>query len=79
MSFVENYCATGTYNPKGFDVEVELNYYIERTGYEIVEVPIGYRTRLGEKKLKPKDGAAILKRVIIGATTTNILKDSHNT
>lgn len=58
---------------KGFDIEVELNYYIEQTGFEITEVPIMYRPRLGEKKLKPKDGAAILKRVIIGAVTTNLI------
>lgn len=64
-----------TVQSKGFDIEVELNYYIEGTGFDIVEVPIGYRKRLGEKKLKPQHGAAILKRVIIGATTTH-LKDS---
>lgn len=58
----------------GFDIEVELNYFIERTGFEIVEIPIMYRNRLGEKKLKPKDGAAILKRVIIGATSTQLLE-----
>jgi dolichol-phosphate hexosyltransferase len=58
---------------KGFDIEVELNYYIEQTGFEIIEVPIMYRPRLGEKKLKPKDGAAILKRVIIGAVTMNLI------
>jgi glycosyltransferase involved in cell wall biosynthesis len=58
---------------QGFDIEVELNYYIEQMDYEIVEVPIIYRSRLGEKKLKPKDGAAILKRVIIGAVTTNLI------
>jgi glycosyltransferase involved in cell wall biosynthesis len=57
---------------KGFDIEVELNYYIEAMGFEIIEIPIMYRTRLGEKKLKPKDGAAILKRVILGATTTDL-------
>lgn len=61
---------------QGFDIEVELNYYIERTGFDIVEIPIMYRTRLGEKKLKPKDGAAILKRVIIGATTTDLTKSN---
>jgi Glycosyltransferases involved in cell wall biogenesis len=59
---------------QGFDIEVELNYYIERTGFDIIEIPIMYRKRLGEKKLKPKDGAAILKRVIIGATTTDLTK-----
>lgn len=49
---------------KGFDVESELNYHIERQGYRIVEVPIVYRKRLGEKKLKLKHGFTILKRIV---------------
>jgi glycosyltransferase involved in cell wall biosynthesis len=52
---------------RGFDVEVELNHYIERKGYEIVEIPIVYRERLGEKKLKIKHGATILKRIVLEA------------
>jgi len=35
----------------GFDFEAELNHHIERLGYDIVEVPIIYRKRLGKKKL----------------------------
>ncbi|MGB9959768.1 MAG: glycosyltransferase family 2 protein [Candidatus Bathyarchaeales archaeon] len=50
---------------RGFDVEVELNHLVERKGYQIIEVPIRYRQRLGEKKLKPKHGFAILKRILI--------------
>jgi len=50
---------------KGFDVEVELNRSVERQGFKIVEVPITYRQRLGEKKLKLKHGAAILKRILL--------------
>ena len=34
---------------KGFDIEVELNHRVEREGFGIVEVPIKYRERLGEK------------------------------
>ena len=49
----------------GFDVEVELNHYIERMGYEIVEISIPYRARLGEKKLRFKHGVTILKRIIL--------------
>jgi glycosyltransferase involved in cell wall biosynthesis len=49
---------------KGFDIEVELNHQVERKGYEIVEIPIGYRPRLGEKKLRPKHGLTILKRIM---------------
>ena len=49
----------------GFDIEVELNHFVKKQGYEIVEVPIGLRSRLGEKKLNILDGLAILKRIMI--------------
>jgi dolichol-phosphate hexosyltransferase len=49
---------------KGFDIEVELNNQVGKQGFETVEVPIEYRERLGEKKLKMKHGATILKRII---------------
>jgi glycosyltransferase involved in cell wall biosynthesis len=50
---------------KGFDVEVELNHQVERKGFHIIEVPIKYRPRLGAKKLKIRDGATILKRILL--------------
>jgi glycosyltransferase involved in cell wall biosynthesis len=53
---------------KGFDVEVELNHRVEREGFGIVELPIEYRERLGEKKLGARHGAEILKRMILEAT-----------
>ena len=53
---------------KGFDVEVELNHHVERQGYGIYEVDISYRPRLGEKKLKLKHGATILKRIVLETT-----------
>jgi len=49
---------------KGFDVEVELNHQVGKQGFETIEVPIGYRERLGEKKLKMKHGATIFKRIV---------------
>jgi len=49
---------------KGFDVEAELNYVVERKGYEIEEIPIHYRGRLGEKKLKLRHGFTILRRIL---------------
>jgi dolichol-phosphate mannosyltransferase len=49
---------------KGFDVEAELNYLVERKGYKIAETPINYRDRLGEKKLKIKHGFTILIRIL---------------
>lgn len=49
---------------KGFDIEVELNQWVEKSGYEIREVPIRYRKRLGEKKLKVSHGVTIFKRIL---------------
>ena len=48
----------------GFDIEVELNHHVERKGYEITEIPIYYRKRLGQKKLKLRHGVTILKRIV---------------
>jgi glycosyltransferase involved in cell wall biosynthesis len=49
---------------KGFDVEAEMNFLVEREGYQIVEIPIRYRRRLGEKKLKLRHGFGIMKRIV---------------
>jgi dolichol-phosphate mannosyltransferase len=54
---------------KGFDVEVELNHQVERKGYGIVEIPIHYRDRLGEKKLKIKHGLTIFRRILAESLT----------
>ena len=50
---------------KGFDIEAEMNYYVERQGFGIREVDIEYRPRIGEKKLKLRHGFQILKRMIV--------------
>ena len=49
---------------KGFDVEVELNHHVERRGFQIKEISIPYRRRLGEKKLKLRHGLTIVKRIM---------------
>ena len=54
---------------KGFDVEAEINFVVERKGYRIVEFPIVYRRRLGEKKLKLRHGFAIMKRIVAESLT----------
>ena len=54
----------------GFDIEVELNHHVERQGYDIREIEIAYRKRIGEKKLKLRHGVTILKRIL----TESILK-----
>jgi dolichol-phosphate mannosyltransferase len=49
---------------KSFDIEVELNHRVLKLGYGIVELPIQYRPRLGDKKLKAKHGLIILRRIM---------------
>jgi glycosyltransferase involved in cell wall biosynthesis len=53
---------------KGFDIEVELNHLVEQRGFTIKEIPISYRIRLGEKKLKISHGVTILKRILLETT-----------
>ena len=53
---------------KGFDIEVELNHRVERQGYSITELPIEYRQRIGEKKLRVRHGATIFKRILLETT-----------
>jgi dolichol-phosphate hexosyltransferase len=53
---------------KGFDIEVELNHHVERKGFGIVEVPILYRERLGEKKLGFRNSVEIFRRIMSEAT-----------
>ena len=57
-----------------FDIEVELNCHIKRTGFDIVELPIQYRPRLGKKKLGYRHGLGIFKRIVtdFAATYPNI-------
>ena len=52
-------------NSTGFDIETEMNHRVERQGYKTVEIPIRYRDRLGEKKLKLRHGFTILKRILL--------------
>lgn len=60
---------------KGFDIEAEINHLVENKGYEIVEIPIQYRDRLGEKKLKLQHGFAIMKRIVIESLTARAQTD----
>ncbi|MEM3550314.1 MAG: glycosyltransferase family 2 protein [Candidatus Bathyarchaeia archaeon] len=61
-----------------FDFEVELNLYTVKKGFRIVEVPIEYRHRIGEKKLRVRHGFIILKRIMAESypsqISTSILK-----
>jgi hypothetical protein len=51
---------------QGFDIEVELNCFIKNMGHEIIEIPIRYRKRLGEKKLGFRHGFQIFDRILSG-------------
>ena len=53
---------------KGFDIEVELNHHVERQDYGIMEIPIRYRERVGEKKLGLMHGVEIFKRILLETT-----------
>lgn len=57
-----------TWEPKskGFDIEAEMNHWVDSMGYKTVEIPINYRCRLGIKKLKLTHGFTILKRIVTG-------------
>jgi len=57
----------------GFDIEVELNNYVASKGYDIKEIDIPYRERVGEKKLKLKHGFTILNRILKQSFFENIL------
>ena len=58
---------------KGFDVEVELNHLVENQGFGITEIPIHYRFRIGEKKLKPRHGFTIFKRILMESLLFRVL------
>lgn len=49
---------------KGFDLEAELNHRIASEGGSICEIPVTYRHRVGEKKLRIHHGFGILLRML---------------
>ena len=55
------------WNPKskGFGIEVELSHFVKKNGFNIIEIPIDYRTRIGKKKLGIRHGLTILKRIFL--------------
>jgi dolichol-phosphate mannosyltransferase len=63
---------------KGFDVEAEMNFHVERRGYQIVEIAIKYRQRLGEKKLKLRYGFIILNRIVMESFSHRNKKERLN-
>jgi dolichol-phosphate mannosyltransferase len=49
---------------RGFDLEAELNNRIASEGGSICEIPVAYRHRVGEKKLRIYHGFGILLRML---------------
>jgi hypothetical protein len=54
-----------------FDIEAEMNHRVERARYQTIEIPVQYRARLGEKKLKLRHGLTIFKRIIAESLKSN--------
>lgn len=49
----------------GFDIETEMTMRIAKKGFQMLEVPIKYRRRLGKSKLSNfRDGITIVRRVL---------------
>jgi dolichol-phosphate hexosyltransferase len=50
---------------RGFDIECELNYFVRHVkDLAIEEVKVAYRARVGDKKLRLRDGFVILRRMV---------------
>jgi glycosyltransferase involved in cell wall biosynthesis len=73
---VVRYDLLRNWTPKasGFDIEAELNHHIASRGYTITEIPIEYRTRVGVKKLRRRDGFTILHRMLSQTHLMNCLR-----
>lgn len=52
----------------GFDIEVEMNAFVRKKGYEVVEIPVICRQRKGKPKFnRTKDWMQIIARILITA------------
>jgi len=52
------------FESKGFGIEAEIVAHVASTGGSIAEVPIEYRKRVGEKKLRVRHGFSILASMV---------------
>ncbi len=50
---------------KGFDIEAEISTKAVKHNFRIKEVPIKYRKRIGNSKIKPGDTFRIARRILI--------------
>ena len=72
---VMRYECIRTFRPQamGFDIEVEVNSYIVRSGYQILEVPVRLRSRLGKGKFwRSKHSMRMLMRMVLMALRREI-------
>ena len=51
------------FRSKGFDIEAEITIRAIKDGLKIVEIPVSYEKRVGESKIRIKDGFTILWRI----------------
>ena len=52
------------FRSKGFDIEAEITIRAIKDGLKIREIPVEYEKRVGESKIRVKDGVTILMRII---------------
>jgi len=52
------------FESKGFGIETEIVAHVASTGGSIAEMPIEYRRRVGEKKLRVRHGFSILTSIV---------------
>lgn len=67
------------WSPKaqGFDIECEMNSYVQNVKRLLTtEIPVAYRPRVGEKKLRMRDGFHILVRMVRMAFRRVVLRRS---
>ena len=52
------------FRSKGFDIEAEITIRAIKDGLKIKEIPVEYEKRVGESKIRIKDGFTILLRIV---------------
>lgn len=60
---------------RGFDIEIELNCYVRSSGYDIVEIPVEKRRRLGRAKFhRLRHGLTIFMRMMVMMLTYRMFR-----
>lgn len=61
----------GLLNASGFDIEAQITIKAIKHNFTIKEIPIDYTKRLGNSKVRIRDGYIILKRIFLERFTKN--------